>query len=78
MIKNGASNDICLTDIQTNSLTMLQIFIHTGSSMPCGTGFLIKSPEELQHNILNAASDVYQFAGLVYEVGFNSLPQKVQ
>lgn len=72
MIKNSTSDDICIGDIYINILTMAHLFIHPGLNVPCSTGSLIKSPEELLQNIVNAGSDVYQFAGLVYEVLFNS------
>ena len=71
MIKNDASHDICIVDVHINQTMMSHM--HATST---GSDFLIKGPEELQHHIVNAASDVYQIAGLMYEVVFNSLPQK--
>ena len=71
MIKNGTSDDICITDIYINALTTAHLFILPGLNVPCGTGLFIKSPEELLQNIVNVGSDVYQFAGLVYEVVSN-------
>ena len=71
MIKDDASHDICIVDVHINQTMMSHMH---GSST--GSDFLIKGPEELQHHIVNAASDVYQFAGLMFEVIFNSLLQK--
>lgn len=77
MIKNGTNGDICITDVSINLLTRL--FTHAGLTMPCGTGLYIKGPEELQTNTVNAGTDVYQFAGLVYEVtpNISTFPSKL-
>lgn len=68
MVTNGTNADICLTDTSINTLTTAHLYITPGLNVPSGTGLFIKSPEELRQNIVNVSSEVYQFAGLVYEV----------